>query len=147
MAVAVGHNEHPSAEVRGADVGGRKRVGTGSIAQPGEVAEDVRDPASRPGRDVFDDDGPGEDLSDDPPELVPEAGSGPGEPGGTAGGGHVLARESAAEDINGFEISGGDLCDIGVPFCEGPVLRQDGLAPGIDLDLPDRAATGRALQP
>lgn len=89
--------------MRGADVGGRKREGTGTIAQRVEPVADRVDPPSRPRRDVLDDNETGPQLGDDSSVLIPEPGSLTVEAGTLAGCADILAREAPANEVDGGE--------------------------------------------
>jgi hypothetical protein len=48
----------------------------------------------------------------------------------------VLAGKSATDDIDGFEFFSGELFDVSIAFHVRPVLLQNLLAEGINLNLP-----------
>lgn len=94
--------------------------------------------ASEQANDVFKDQPLGPYFLDDPTYLPEEACSGPSEPGPCAHGRHVLAGETADEDIDGAEVVGPDLAHV----CELLCVREpqcEHLAQVLfDLDLPGR---------
>ena len=136
LAVAVGHNEHPPPAVWRSDVCGRKRDGTGTIAQRVELVADRVDPSPLPRRDVFDNDESRPELADDPQVLEPEAATLSGEAGTLAGGADVLAGEAAADKVNSTKNASTNCSDISEPLRVGPVPREHPAAPLVDLDLP-----------
>jgi hypothetical protein len=85
-------------------------------------------------------------LIKDSRELVPEAASSTSEASSLARGADVLAGESSADEIDGFEISSTNAADIIEPLRLGPVLRENREAQLVLLDLPDRLANARHLQ-
>jgi hypothetical protein len=83
-------------------------------------------------------------------ELAPEAASLTVEADkssfvGCAGVTDVLAGESAADEVNGFEFVSCDLSDVAITFYLRPVFREHLLAERINLDLP-AALHASALQ-
>jgi len=134
----VGHDEDSSSDVRRSDVGGRYRVGAGSMAKVAEVPSDGRDPPLRAARDVFDDDDARAHFGDDSREFPPEPGPCSVEPGPLSRARYVLTGEPSADDIHGSEICAADRADIVVPRDVGPVLREHGLTELVAFDLPKR---------
>lgn len=135
--VGVRHDENPSSEVWSADVGGRKRVGTGVVSASPQVVPHTRHPFCLAARDVFDDDPFRPQLADDAVELDPQSASGANmDPEPFARPRDVGAGEPSAQEIDRFEISGSNCFDVVMFPHLGPVLLQHGQTKVILLDLP-----------
>ncbi len=99
--MGVGHNEASVADVwRARFEGGDEQSGR-SVPKFLQTAPHLAQVASSGVGDVLDDDGERLALVDDAQELVPEPGPLPFESGAGAGSGHVLARESTADEVDG----------------------------------------------
>lgn len=59
----------------------------------------------------------------------------------------ILAGESAADEIDGFEVTLPDTSDVVVPFDFGPVFLEDRFAEFIFLNLPDHRTEPGHLEP
>jgi hypothetical protein len=57
----------------------------------------------------------------------------------------ILAGESATEQVNGFQVGGGNSADVVIAFHSRPVFLQNLAAGFVDLDLP-AAFQARAVQ-
>lgn len=147
FAVKVGSNdEDSSAEVRGADVGGRQLEGTASVSQVAELPPHRRQPSAHLGPgDVLDHDGLRSYSFDDASEVPPKRGPFPAEPSPGAGVGDVLAGEAAADEIHVGIVPGAR--DIVEPRDVGPVLREHRAAEWVDLALPDDVTETGLLKP
>lgn len=131
-----------------ADIGGRNREGTGSVAPSPQVVPHTGQPPPSPRRDVLDDDPFGCELADDAIELDPESGAGSGSDASAAtGAADVLAGEAAADESNHGKLSCADRADIVEPLCVGPLFCEHALTERISLDLPRDGPPERALEP
>jgi hypothetical protein len=96
--------------------------------------------------DVLDEDPARAELSDDPLELVPEAGPPSGEPGLLSGCAEILTRETAAQEVDSRKVARADGLDVSEPTDAGPVLGEDFVAEVIVLHL-ERALHAGPLEP
>lgn len=136
VVTGVGHNEDALPSVRQADVFGRQKEGTGSVAESLEICSDEREPLCSTGVDVFDEDESRSQLGDDSAVLVPETTPLAGETSSLSGRGDVLTGEASTDEVDRSEVVLSDRSNIFVPFDSGPVLREHGSAERIDLHLP-----------
>jgi hypothetical protein len=109
----VGNNEAPTALVWSSDVGGSKNEGTGSIAESLEICSDVMEPPIAPVIDVLDNNPSGSHLADNAGVLIPEPRAGPLESVATTCDTEILAREAAADEIDGSKVACVRFADIG----------------------------------
>jgi hypothetical protein len=140
-----GDDEDPRSPMRRSKVSGGNPQGAASIPEFVQRVPHRAQPSAPSAGDVLDDDEAGPELSDDAPELPPEAGALAFEPRAEPRRRDVLAGEASADETNGSECCRPDSSDIVVPPCVRPVLREDLAAERVDLDLPDRAANARGL--
>jgi hypothetical protein len=131
--------------VRSSDVDRAERYGPGSITSTSQLAHNRRKPSLGPRGDVLDDEVRREDLVDDAEEVVEgEAASGlDPETLPESGGGHVLAGESSAENIDSWGMADGR--DIVEPLYLGEVVSKHAGAERVDLALPGDACRNARL--
>jgi hypothetical protein len=105
-----------------------------------QVCADGIDPLCGSACDVLDDDPSGPKLPDNPGKFKPQAAAATSKARALSCAGHILAWESAADDIDGRKVSGSDVADIVEARRFRPVLGEDASAVLVPLDLPDSAA-------
>lgn len=149
-AVAVGHKEEPLSLVRGPDVSGLDEATLDPVTEPSEVTDNAVHPSRKERRNVLDDDEARAEFFDDARVLAPEAGAVAVDPGALAGVADVLARETAAEDVDGRERAAGrnpgHRSYIDMPHRLRPVAREHAPAERVKFDLPDYGTEPGHLQ-
>jgi len=113
----------------------------------GQFSENSSHSVSKQPWDVLHDDVGGSYLANDSCELKPEAGLFAIEPSAPSRNADVLAGESAADDIDGGEVSSSDISHVLVSGSVRPVLCEHGPTVAVLLDLPHDRPQARAFQP
>jgi hypothetical protein len=148
---SVGNDPDAISLMRGAD--GRSWYTVPDRIEPerGQVSENGSHPETKQAWNVLHDDVAGSNLANEAPVFAPETRSRTFEASSLASERDVLAREPAADDINGNSIGSksccGKLSDIFVAGDIRPMFRQDLAAGRIDLAEGLRLEAARALQP
>jgi hypothetical protein len=151
IVVGVANKPDPIALMSGAD--GRSWYTVPDRIEPerGKVSENGSHPETKQAWNVLHDDEAGSNLANEAPVFAPETRSRTFEASSFASKGNVLAREPAADDINGNSIGSKSCCgkisDIFVAGDIRPMFRQDLAAERIDLAEGLRLEAARALQP
>ena len=91
-------------------------------------------------RNVLNDDPSRLPFVDHASELVPQARAASSKALARSCAGHVLAREAAADEVNGSESCGANGSDIFMALDLRPVLREHLATERVDLDLPAHGA-------
>ena len=152
LVVTVGNNPHSIPSVRSADGGSGYTVPFRIIPDRSEPAEaDVQSSRSK-GSDVFGDEVARARFLDDPEHFKPESGPLTVEPGTFAGDADILARETAAHDVNarntdGSKSVGADLSDVIENRNVGPVATEN--PPGVIVSFTEcnGSETAGSLKP
>jgi len=137
--VADGAGNEPSSlsPVRRSDMDSTHHGRLAGVAERFQVREDPVSAASSQSRDVLNDDEKGSQLADETGVFPPEPGALAIDAGALAGVADVLAREPAADDVNGNSICresiGRERADIVITGDIRPVLREHTTAERIDF--------------
>jgi hypothetical protein len=92
--------------------------------------------------DVLHEDVAGSKVANGSDVFTPQAGPGSVDPGSLPGKAEVLAGESSAEDIDGFDGAPIHGADVSVSRNGRPVLGEDALTVGVDFNLPTDGESG-----
>jgi hypothetical protein len=140
-------NEHPVPAVRGADGLRWYAIPLRIVPARGQLSENRSKPATKESCDVLQHDKSGSHLANDPREFPPKAGATPLQSGACACVAEILAREAAADEVDGGEVSGTSGFDIFKPLGQRPVVRENTATKRIALDLPNRLADAGPFKP
>lgn len=134
--VRVGDEPEAVPLVRGANGGSWDAIPLRVIPERGQVPENAVEPPRAESWDVLHDRISGAKLANDPSELRPKTRAGSVDPGSLAGEADVLAGEATADQVHRLEVVGADGADVVETLGIWKVLGEDGLAVGVELDLP-----------
>ncbi|GKS87141.1 hypothetical protein AVMA1855_23335 [Acidovorax sp. SUPP1855] len=145
MSSKTSDQENPAATVGDSEILSIKHPPASHIPPVGKGLEDdakvLPTIASEQANDVFKDHPLGPYFLDDAADLPEQAGAVAGEAGACAHAGHVLARESADEHVDGAEVVGADLAHVGeLPGVREP-QRKHLTQVRLDFDLPGRGVS------
>lgn len=147
----VGNKPDPITLMIGAD--GRSWYTVPDRIKPerGQVSENGSHPETKQAWNVFHDDEAGSNLANKAPILTPQTRSRTFEANSLSSEGDILAREPAADDIDGNSVSGKSVsCEGSDIFVAGhlwPMFRQDFPTEWVDLAEGGRLEAARPLQP
>ena len=129
LEVGVGHKPHSVSSVRGADGGSWNTVPDRIVPDLGKGPENGSHSETKQAWDVLHDDETGSCLANNAPVFAPQTRSRTFEASPLSSEGNVLAREPAADDIDGNSIGSksccGELADVVIARDLWPVLCQD----------------------
>jgi hypothetical protein len=84
----------------------------------------------------------GSKLPNETGELKPKARASALDSGSFSGLAEILAGESSADEVNGFEFRSGEFSDVSITLYSWPVLCESSSAPVVNLDLPAALEAG-----
>lgn len=146
----VGNNPNSIPRMRGADGGSWNTVPDRIIPERGKVSENGSHPETEQTCDVFHNDELWSYFANDPAILFPKTRSRTFDARSLSSSGNVLAREPAADDIDGNSVSsksvGCEVSNVMVDRNIGPVFRQHAAGVVLDFAEGDSLKAARALQ-
>lgn len=150
LASGVGNNPDAVASVRGANGGSWYAMPLSIIPERGQGSENLCKPSTKQSCDVLQDNEAWSQFANQAGDLKEKTGARTIKAGSPSCVADVLAREPAADDVNGNSIGSKPLCgegsDVIVTGDLGPMLRQHTAGEGFDFAEGDRLESARPLK-